>query len=155
MLFENYELVATIRARGGSELVARDLFVARRPPTVQRYLSQRVRQAYDEFARPVRLAVTLAIAPVLIAALFAGSWTPVWAMAVLAWTAALAGWLRDGAYRHFSILSVLAAPLWLFERAICAWVAVYERLRFGGVRYGDDVIRAAASSPSELRQSAC
>jgi FPC/CPF motif-containing protein YcgG len=65
LLFENLELVRTLRAVGGRELVAYDLFVRRVPPTASRYLSQRVRQAYDEFARPGRLAVQLALAPLL------------------------------------------------------------------------------------------
>ena len=52
VLFENLELVRTLRAAGARELVAYDLFVARRPPAARHYLAQRVRQAYDEFARP-------------------------------------------------------------------------------------------------------
>jgi hypothetical protein len=31
-LFDNLELVRTVRALGGKELVAYDIFVARRPP---------------------------------------------------------------------------------------------------------------------------
>ncbi|MDQ6943040.1 MAG: glycosyltransferase family 2 protein, partial [Candidatus Eremiobacteraeota bacterium] len=65
VLFENLELVRTLRAAGARELVAYDLFVARRPPEARHYLSQRVRQAYDEFARPGRLAAQLAVAPLL------------------------------------------------------------------------------------------
>ncbi|MDB5069928.1 MAG: hypothetical protein JWM87_1039, partial [Candidatus Eremiobacteraeota bacterium] len=65
VLFENLELVRTLRAAGGRELVAFDLFVARRPPSPHHYLRQRVRQAYDEIARPGRLAAQLALVPLL------------------------------------------------------------------------------------------
>src|SRR5437660_2058147 len=60
VLFENLELVRTLRATGARERIAYDLFVARRPPSARHYFSQRVRQAYDEFARPGRLAAQLA-----------------------------------------------------------------------------------------------
>ncbi len=46
--------------------MAYDLFVRRRPPATPHYFRQRVRQAYDEFARPARFAVQLALAPALL-----------------------------------------------------------------------------------------
>src|SRR4051812_7594126 len=51
-MFENLELVRTVLAAGGRESVPLDLFVARRPSTARHFWSQRVRQAYDELARP-------------------------------------------------------------------------------------------------------
>lgn len=145
VLFENFELVQTIRARGGRELVARSVFVARRPPATSHFFSQRVRQAYDEFARPVRLGIALAVLPGLLAALLLRRFDVVAATAATTTALALYGWLRGGAFAHFSFLCVLAAPVWMLERALCAWLAVYQRVRFGGVRYGDVVIPAAAS----------
>jgi hypothetical protein len=44
------------------------------------------------------------------------------------------------------------APLWVLERGVCAWLAVLQRLRFGGVRYGDSVIPRAAHSERALRR---
>lgn len=152
VLFENFELVRTIRARGGIEVIASDCFVARRPPSVEHFFSQRVRQAYDEFARPARLAVQLAVLPAVVAGwALAGFMVPM-AFALLAIACATIGWLRGGAYRYFSLLGVFAAPFWMVERAICAWLALYERCVFGGVRYGDSILRAAASSTEELAQ---
>lgn len=155
VLFENFELVRTICVRGGREIVARGLFVARRPPTTKQFLSQRVRQAYDEFARPIRLAVTLAILPGLVAAMIARRFEVVAAFASVAIALALSGWLRAGAFRHFSFLCVVAAPLWMLERAFCSWLAVYQRVRFGGARYGDAIVPAAASNAVEIRRWAC
>ena len=64
VLFENLELVRTVAARGGRVAVARDLVVVRRPPSAGWFLRQRVRQAYDEMARPWQLAWQLALLPV-------------------------------------------------------------------------------------------
>ena len=67
VLFENLELERTIESGGGRVLVALDCYVRRLPPTASHFRSQRVRQAYDEFARPTRLIGALAIAPGLFA----------------------------------------------------------------------------------------
>ncbi len=154
VLFENLELVRTIRANGGRERIARDLFVRRLPPTSQHYWSQRVRQAYDEFARPARLAVALTTMPLLCASLLLQ--TPVVAetIAIAAIALAFAGWLRDGARQHFSLWSVAAAPLWMLERGLCAWIAVYQRVARGGVRYAGNVIRDAATPAANLARHA-
>ncbi|HEX9968425.1 MAG TPA: glycosyltransferase family 2 protein, partial [Solirubrobacterales bacterium] len=62
-LFENLELMRTIRAAGGTVKTPLDLYVARRPPSTAHFLSQRVRQAYDDFAIPARMGAWLAIGP--------------------------------------------------------------------------------------------
>ena len=54
-VFENLELVRTLEAGGGTQVVALDLLVARLPPTTADFWNQRLRQAYDEWARPTRL----------------------------------------------------------------------------------------------------
>jgi hypothetical protein len=145
VLFENLELVRTIRANGGRERVARDIFVRRLPPTSKHYWSQRVRQAYDEFARPARLVTALSIAPLLIASLVLKTPAIAEALAIAAIALASGGWLRDGAWKHFSLWSVVAAPLWLLERGLCAWIAVYQRFAHGGMLYAGSIIRDAAT----------
>ena len=65
VLFENLELVRTIEAVGGRSVSAPDLFVRRLPPETPHFWRQRVRQAYDEFARPPRLIAALSILPLL------------------------------------------------------------------------------------------
>src|SRR5690606_804434 len=62
-LFENLEMVRTIKAAGGRELVALDLYVRRVPPSSRHFFSQRVRQPYDAWARPLRSAVPPAVLP--------------------------------------------------------------------------------------------
>ena len=51
-----------------------DLYVARRPPSAEHFLSQRVRQAYDDFAIPARMATGWLVLPGLGAAARRRSW---------------------------------------------------------------------------------
>jgi hypothetical protein len=147
VMFENLELIRTVRAAGGRVLTPLDLYVARRPPTTARFVSQRVRQAYDDLAMPARLGVFLAVVPTVV-------WRPRTAAPAVAAAAALLaerGRRRAGGRAVFPATAALWAPAWVAERAVCSWVAVASRLR-GGVRYGDTRLRRAASSPRALRR---
>lgn len=151
VLFENLELMRTVRASGGRVRVAPELLVPRRPPTAAHFLSQRVRQAYDELARPPRMALALAVAPGL--ALARGRRRR--ALALVAGTAlalAEAGRRRGGGRRAFPARTTLAAPLWVAERAVCAWLAVGTRLLRGGVPYAGTTLRRAATPSRRLRR---
>jgi hypothetical protein len=110
-----------------------------------------VRQAYDEFARPLRLAIFLSLLPAaLVVATLAGvRFIAIGALAAIA--LAEAGRQRAGGSSFFPFTSSLLAPAWLAERAVCSWLAVYQRLRYGGVRYGEATIRRAATPLAELR----
>jgi hypothetical protein len=145
-LFENLELVRTVRAAGGRELVLFDAFVRRQPAGVRHFWSQRVRQAYDEFARPARLAAQLSILPLLVV-LAAGRHG--WVLAFAAFAAMVAaefGRRRGGGTRVFPAAAVLFAPAWLAERAVCSWLALGSRVVLGGIRYHGVVLRHAATS---------
>jgi hypothetical protein len=150
-LFENLELMRTIAAAGGSVLTPLDLYVARRPPATARFLSQRVRQAYDDFAIPLRLGVFLAVAPVSLALLRRRRAGPLATGAAAAVAAAELGRRRAGGSDRFPATSSLLAPAWIAERSISAWLAVGARLR-GGVRYGDGRLGLAANSMRRLRR---
>lgn len=158
VLFENLELVRTIKAAGGKEAVALGLYVKRLPPTTSHYWSQRVRQAYDEFARPARMLLWLSVMPAALAVALARRW--LWfipgVMAVM--VAAETGRRRAAGRRVFPLTASIAAPLWVAERAICAWLAVGSRVLWGGVRYrGRTMARAATPLPllqSRLRATA-
>jgi len=146
VLFENFELVEAIKGRGGREHVAYGIFVRRLPPSPQHFFSQRVRQAYDEFSRPLRLVAALSLLPVMIGLIAARRPQVVLAGAFACVAAAEAGRRRANAAQHFPVLASLVAPLWVLERAVCAWVAVGMRLRYGGVPYAGSVIRNAATA---------
>lgn len=151
VLFENLEMVRTVVAAGGRERVALGIVVPRRPPTARRFLEQRVRQAYDDLAVPPRLVVFLGIVPAV-----AASRRPVRAALAVAGVSMLLaerGRRRAGGRAAFPPAAVLAAPLWVAERAVCAWLAVGCRMR-GGVRYRDGRLRRAATPARRLRAAA-
>jgi hypothetical protein len=152
VLFENLELIRSVRAHGGTTVSPLDLYVAREPPAAGHFWGQRTRQAYDDFALPLRMALWLALVPWL--ALAAARRRPGWALAPAAFSVAAAerGRRRAGGASVFPASSSLLAPIWVLERGVCAWLAVLQRLRFGGVRYGDSVIPLAAHSERQLRR---
>ncbi len=150
VLFENLELIRTIRAAGGRELRADDIFVARQPPSARHFLRQRVRQAYDDFAQPWRLAAELAILPLAIWS--ARRPTRLLVLVALACLVAERGRRRAGGSAVFPATSALWAPAWLTERAICVWIALATRFR-GGANYGGARLRQAATPLRILRQT--
>lgn len=147
-LFENLELIRTVRAAGGREIRADDLFVARLPCSSRHFLRQRVRQAYDSFAQPARLAVELSLLPAVVLARHAPRRLAAAALAVVA--LAEAGRRRRGGRAVFGPTSALWAPAWVLERSVCSWLAVGSRVR-GGVRYAGGRMLLAAHSERYLR----
>jgi hypothetical protein len=146
VLFENLDLVRTVRARGGRTTVARDLVVDRRPPPAAWFWRQRVRQAYDEVARPWHLGWQLAVVPV---ALIAGR-RAVAALTTGAVVVAEVG-RRRGGREAFPASAALWAPAWLAERAVCSWLAVAAWCR-GGVRYRGRRVAVAATPTRQIRR---
>jgi hypothetical protein len=153
VLFENLELIRTVRAAGGTVASPLDLYVRRLPPTTAHFWSQRVRQAYDDFALPARMAAALALVPLLAQALRRGRLRGILGAALLAVALAERGRRRAGGRRVFPPSASLLAPAWLLERGVCAWLALAQRLRHGGVRYAGSVIPVAANSERSLRSS--
>jgi hypothetical protein len=153
VLFENLELVRTVRAAGGREEAPLDLYVRRRPPSVRRFASQRVRQAYDEFARPPVLALWLLILPVVIAAaLLAGPMGPAGIVAGSV-VAAEVGRRREGGRHIFPATASLLAPGWVLERIVASWVALAVRVMRGGVPYAGSVITRAGTPKRRLAET--
>ena len=152
VLFENLELLRTVRARGGRVLRADDLYVPRRPPTARHFLGQRPRQAYDSLAQPGRYAAELAVLPVV---LLAARRAPRALLLLAAAACALAerGRRRAGGADRFPVTAGLLAPAWLLERGVCAWLALALRAT-GGARYGGSRLPRAATPLRELRARA-
>jgi hypothetical protein len=153
VLFENLELVRTVEAVGGRSLSAPDLFIRRLPPETSHFWRQRIRQAYDEFARPPRLIAALSILPLLILACVLEHGIAA-VIALVGGTMALAalGRHRDSGSRVFPLSAVFWAPLWVFERAVASWLALGSRLLRGGVYYHGEIVRRAAHSPRTLHR---
>jgi hypothetical protein len=152
VMFENLELVRTIVAAGGREAVPLGVYVRRLPSSTGHFLSQRVRQAYDELARPARMVLWLSIVPLL--------WTiarrrdVIAAAALVSVSIVLAetGRRRAGGRAVFPASASLLAPLWILERAFSAWLALSARIFLGGIPYRRVIVRSAASSMRELRR---
>jgi hypothetical protein len=152
VLFENLELIRNVEAAGGAVASPLDLYVRRLPPTAAHFRGQRVRQAYDDFAIPARLAAWLAIVPLLGLAASRRRPGPPLAFAVGAVALAELGRRRGGGARYFPASAAAMAPLWLLERGLCSWLAVGARLRCGGVLYAGNRIGVAANSKRRLRR---
>jgi hypothetical protein len=150
-MFENLELVRTVLAAGGREASCLDVYVLRRPSTARHFWSQRVRQAYDEIARPWRLLIQLALLPLAIALVATGHWLVLASIGVGVVALAELGRRRAGGARVFPASTSLFAPLWLAERAACSWIALLSRIFLGGVRYRGTVLKLAANPLPVLR----
>ncbi len=144
-MFENLELVRTVIAAGGRETILLDALVLRRPSSMRHFWSQRVRQAYDELARPVRLVFQLAVLPAAVALGATGHWGALGVAVVALVLAAEAGRRRAGGTRVFPATASLFAPAWMAERAICSWLALGARIFLGGIPYRGTVLRHAAT----------
>lgn len=151
VLFENLELVRTVRASGGREARPLDLYVARLPSSVERFVDQRVRQAYDDLAQPWRLAGFLAVWPTIV--ILVGRRRPGRLTALVAGSVVVAeaGRRRAGGVRVFPVTASLLAPAWLLERGACSWAVLWLRWARGGVPYAGRRLRVAAHSARTLR----
>ena len=149
VFFENLEMARTIRAGGGRIVHRPDVLVPRVPPTLRHFLRQRVRQAYEDQAQPLRLVLSLAVVPTVLAlrrrpAALAG-------LAVGLTAVAEIGRRRAGAASAFPWFVPFAAVPWAVERGVCVWVALAARLR-GGLRYGDGRLHVAAHRHPRVRR---
>lgn len=141
VFFENLQMARTVRAAGGRVVHRPDVLVPRDPPTLRHFLRQRVRQAYEDQAQPVRLLVGLSVVPAVVAlrhrpTALTGAAAGIVAVAEL-------GRRRAGGTAAFPWFVPLAAPAWLLERGVCTWLAVLARLR-GGLRYNGARMSVAA-----------
>ena len=152
VLFENLELVRTIEAAGGRQIAPLDLFVERRPPPARHFLSQRVRQAYDEWARPAHFIAQLALLPFALLLIWFGGPIIALALATCAIVAAEAGRRTAKGRTAFPLTSALWAPAWLAERAVTSWLALATRVLLGGVRYRTTRLAQAATPLPVLKQ---
>jgi hypothetical protein len=153
-MFENLELIRTVRAAGGTVAVPLDLYVGRIPPTTRQFVGQRVRQAYDDLAQPPRLVAELALLPLVAGAL--GRRRPGALAAGAALSVALAerGRRRAGGRAVFDPRCSLFAPLWVAERAVCVWLALGNRVLRGGIPYRGRILPLAATPTRQLRRRA-
>ncbi len=150
-LFENLELMRTIRAAGGRVVTPLDLYVPRQPPSTAHFLSQRVRQAYDDFAIPPRIGAFLALGPLAVHSWRRGRRRRLAGGALASIFVAEVGRRRAGGTTRFPLSGSLLAPAWVAERSLCAWLALGAKLR-GGVPYGERRLALSATPMRRLRR---
>jgi hypothetical protein len=153
VLYENLELVRTVEAAGGTVTDRPDIYVRRVPPTTRRFLEQRPRQAYDDFAQPWKLVLFLALGPASALAVRSAAGRrrlAVGAASVIAM--AEIGRRKADGKQIFPGTAALWAPAWVAERAFCSWWAVQARMVKGGAAYGGGCLRVAAHSVRWLRR---
>ena len=143
VLFDNEEIVRHFRARGASVAYARDFFILKRPPTFRKWVEQRPRQAYEDFVMRAKTAFFVALLPALLLLWAAAGWR--WALGAAALVACgsvllAARGLGDGAARFFPPRLCLYAPLWVAERTLSTYWALYWRAAHGGYPFGDRLL---------------
>ena len=152
VMFENLELIRTVEAAGGRATAPLDLYVRRLPPPTAQFIDQRVRQAYDELARPWRMVLELTALPLAVAGVRARAWQPLAAGLLTIIATAEVGRRRGGGRAVFPARTAVMAPLWVAERGLCSWLALGNRVARGGVGYGGGILRRAATPRRELRR---
>lgn len=120
-----------LASHGAEVYPAPDVFVRRQPGALGDWLAQRPRQAGEDFILPMKTAFFFSLAPLLIllATLgglqLAGGYAGVIAFATLG--LALRG--RAGARPFFPLRACFFAPIWVFERSVSVYWALFRKLR--------------------------
>lgn len=118
-------------AHGAEVHAAADVFVRRQPPALSEWIADRPRQASDDFPLPIRSAFFFALVPMLLLLAtigglrLAGGYAGVIAFASFA--VALRG--RSGAGAFFPLRACFFAPVWMLERSLSVYWALFRKLR--------------------------
>jgi hypothetical protein len=119
-------------AMAGAEVhAAHDVFVRRRPARLPEWVAERARQAGDDFALPVKTAFFFSLLPLLVVLALLGGLEMAGGYAGVIGSASLALALRGraGAGSFFPLRAALFAPLWVLERSLSVYWALYRKLR--------------------------
>jgi len=144
VLFDNEEIIRHFASEGARINYATSLFVRKRPPTFQKWIEQRPRQAYEDFGLRAKTALFFILLPLAILVAFAagakGIAFYVAALAMLAIVLAAIGRRRGTASRYFPLSVCLSAPLWIIERSLSTYWALYWHFIRGGYPFGDKIL---------------
>jgi hypothetical protein len=144
VLFDNEEIVRHFVLQGADVFYALDFFILKRPPTFRKWMEQRPRQAYEDFVMRAKTLLFISLLPIAIMlgfvfglriALLFISFASVCAMLL-----ALRGLWRDRADRFFPSSVILYAPLWVMERVLSTYWALYWRVAHGGYPFGEKLL---------------
>lgn len=132
-----------LAAIGAEVYPASDVFVRREPGAFAEWWSARPRIAGDDFVLPVKTAFFFTLVPLLLLLVIlggpqlAGGYASVIAFVSIG----LAARGRAGAATHFPMRACLFAPLWVLERSVSVYWALYRKVM------GADVATSPVSVP--------
>ncbi len=136
-------------AAGAEVYAAPHVFVRREPGALDEWLADRARAAGDDFALPMKTAFFFSLLPMLLLVALlgglqlAGGYASVIAFASVA--LAIRG--RSGAGTFFPLRACLFAPLWVLERSVSVYWALFRKLRGTDVPAAGAVEAETAASP--------
>jgi hypothetical protein len=144
VLFDNEEIIRHFAKAGAAISYATDLFVRKRPPLLRKWMEQRPRQAYEDFGLRTKTALFLSL-PMVAAWLGAAfGWRSLFVylffLSAAAIALAAAGRLRGIAPKYFPRSVCFFAPLWIFERSLSSYWALYWHFAYGGYPFGDKIL---------------
>src|SRR5947207_15757200 len=128
VLFDNEEIIRHFASEGVTVNYATNLFVRKRPPTLRKWMEQRPRQAYEDFALRTKtgLFFSIPIVAAIASVLLGWNGIAIWLglIFVASVSLALVGWIRGAARNHFPSSVCFFAPLWVLERAASTYWAL-------------------------------
>jgi len=144
VLFDNEEIIRHFAREGATVSYALNLFVQKRPPRFRKWIEQRPRQAYEDFGLRAKTALFFALPWLGLAMVFAsgrqGALLYAILLVVIATGLAVAGRLRGAAAEYFPTSVCLFAPLWILERTLSTYWALYWHVVHGGYPFGDKIL---------------
>jgi hypothetical protein len=144
VLFDNEEIIRHFAQAGATITYASDLFVQKRPPGFPKWMEQRPRQAYEDFGLRAKTALFLSLPMVAIwiAAMGGWKWLFVYLLCIsgAAGLIAASGRFRGAASKYFPMSVCFFAPLWVFERSLSTYWALYWHFTRGGYPFGDKIL---------------
>jgi hypothetical protein len=124
------DAVRRLKSQGAAVHSAGALFVRCEPPTVTSWLRERARHADADFALPLKTAFFFALLPIAVLLVAFGN-TPLaagYAGALVAGSLVLALRGRVGAAEVFPLRAAFFAPLWMLERSVSVYWALFRKL---------------------------
>jgi hypothetical protein len=144
VLFDNEEMIRHFAERGAIISFATDLFVRKRPPRFRKWLEQRPRQAYEDFGLRIKTSLFLAIVPlgIVITLLFGSRAASLYLILLTLVSIAIAfrGWARGRAREVMPVSSIFFAPVWIAERSLSTYTALYWYFAHRGYPFGAQLL---------------
>jgi hypothetical protein len=144
VLFDNEEIIRHFARAGAAISYATNLFVQKRPPRFRKWIEQRPRQAYEDFAMKTKTALFFSLPIFAVGICLSWGWKgflfclPM--LCLVSTALAAAGRLRGTASHYFPRSVCLFAPLWIIERSFSTYWALYWHLAHGGYPFGDKIL---------------